>query len=273
MSNINMYCICIHNKLFDVVKKVNYIPVGLGENKFSNDWLKDNTDKNISNKNKFYGEYTFHYWLWKNYLDEIEDNKWIGFCAYRRLWLNEKKNPFDIKQSLNNNIIQHIPHEWEKYDVILGDHMDLTNIKWIKVIKYGKISFLRNPLVIFKKKRKIRFQFDMFHGNGLIDKATELLNEKDRYDFKNYITNETSYNQGNMFITKSKEIMKEYYNNIFEWLDKCEKAFGLNLSGYGKVRLYAFLAERYLPFWFNKYSKVMEWPITFYDLRNELNEK
>ena len=273
MNNLKMYCICLDNNLLEVVKKLNYIPVGVGEENFSDMWLRDNTGKNISNKNKFYGEYSFHFWLWKNIIDNIPNNEWIGFCAYRRFWLNEKKDFFDNKKPFSNNVLQEIPKSWENYDVILGDHMNLTEIKWIKVIKYGKVAYIRNPLVIFKKKRNIRFQFDMFHGNGLLDKAIELLDDKNRNDFKKYVLESTSYNKGNMFITKSKEIMKQYYQDVFNWLEKCESEFGFDLTGYGKVRLYGFLAERFLPYWFNRYSKVLEWPIIFYDLRNQLNEK
>ena len=32
-----------------------------------------------------------------------------------------------------------------------------------------------------------------------------------------------------------------------------------------KKRIYAFLAERYLSYWFNKYANVLTWPIFFYD--------
>ena len=139
-------------------------------------------------------------------------------------------------------------------------------------MKYGKIAFLRNPLVLFKTKRNIRFQFDMFHGNGVLDKAVELLDDKDKQDFKNYIIKNTSYNQGNMFICKSKEIINEYYKTIFKWLNKCEDLFGFDLDGYGKIRVYAFLAERFLPYWFNKYVKTLEWPIIFNDLKSEVNK-
>ena len=48
-----MYCLCLHNELLNVVNKLNYIPVGLGENKFDIEWLRDNTGENISKKNKF----------------------------------------------------------------------------------------------------------------------------------------------------------------------------------------------------------------------------
>ena len=81
-----------------------------------------------------------------------------------------------------------------------------------------------------------------------------------------------SLNQGNMFICKSKKIIKNYYSTLFEWLERCENVFGFDLKGYGNKRIYAFLAERFLPYWFNKYSNVKEWPIVFYDLR-KLNEK
>ena len=67
------------------LKYLNYIPVGLGQNKFSEEWLTDNKGENISTKNPFYAEYSFHYWLWKNYLDKIDQN-WIGFCQYRKFW-------------------------------------------------------------------------------------------------------------------------------------------------------------------------------------------
>ena len=72
-----------------------------------------------------------------------------------------------------------------------------------------------------------------------------------------------------MFICKSKDIMISYYKTIFDWLNKCEKVFGFNIEGYGKIRIYGFLAERFLPYWFNKYSKVLEWPILFHDLNKE----
>ena len=112
----------------------------------------------------------------------------------------------------------------------------------------------------------------MFHGNGVLDKAIELLSDKDKQDFKNYIINNTSYNKGNMFICKSKKIINEYYKTIFEWLNDCEKIFGFDLDGYGKARVYAFLAERFLPYWFNKYVKTLEWPIIFNDLTSEINK-
>ena len=55
------------------------------------------------------------------------------------------------------------------------------------------------------------------------------------------------------------------------WLERCEKEFGLNENwGYNK-RIYGFLGERYLPYWFNKYYKCIEWPVFFYDPTKDYN--
>ena len=51
--------------------------------------IRVHLDINISSKNPFYGEYTFHYWLWKNYLDKIE-TEWVGFCQYRKFFIKDK---------------------------------------------------------------------------------------------------------------------------------------------------------------------------------------
>ena len=83
MSDSKIYCLCLNDHHLDNIKKLNYIPVGLGKNQFNNSWLRDNTGDNISKKNPYYGEYTFYYWFWKNELEQIKDDKWIGFAGYR----------------------------------------------------------------------------------------------------------------------------------------------------------------------------------------------
>ena len=68
-----------------------------------------------------------------------------------------------------------------------------------------------------------------------------------------------------MFIAK-KEVADKWFKNVFEWLFECEKIIGFkNLKGY-ETRMYAYLAERYLSFWFNKYTNPIEWPWVFADL-------
>ena len=129
----------------------------------------------------------------------------------------------------------------------------------ITLIKFGGYTVDRNH-----SKEKL-----CAAANGVLDKAADLLDEKDKKDFKEFIKINNSYNQGNMFICKSKKIIKDYYKTLFEWLLRCEEIFGFDLQGYGQTRIYAFLGERFLAYWFNKYTKPLEWPIRFYDLRSE----
>ena len=79
MTNLEMFCITINDSHLEKINKLNYSAVGLGGSIISSKFLRDNSGVNISEKNSNYGEYTFHYWLWKNGFKNLE-NKWIGFC-------------------------------------------------------------------------------------------------------------------------------------------------------------------------------------------------
>ena len=85
------------------------------------------------------------------------------------------------------------------------------------------------------------------------------------------MNNQNFFNRGNMFICSSKKIMNKYYNEIFRWLKKCEKVFGFKKNSYGETRIYGFLIERYSSYWFNKYTKVKNWPVAFFNInKNKL---
>ena len=271
MENLSMFCLSLYPEHLSNLKKINYIPVGLGKNNFNNDWLKDNTKQNISNKNKYYGEYTFHYWFWKNMIDDISDKNWIGFCAYRRYWANNNNLKSDeLNKVINNNnfreyVLQDVKNDWSNHETILVEKIPFGKIKLSKIIKNGGVrSILRNLKSFITNQTTVKFHFDIFHGIEKIDKAIDLLEMKERNDFRIFINNE-SFNKENMFICRSKKIIKEYYNSVFPWLERCENIFGFNLNNWNEIRIYAFLAERYLSYWFNKYTKVKEWPIFFYD--------
>ncbi len=267
MHNLKIYCMCLDNEYLEAVKKHNYIPVGLKNKNFSNEWLTDDTLINISEKNPFYGEYTFYYWYWKNMLKDKKEDDWIGFCSYRELW-GDKKNITDKHST--NSLLKSLPEEWKNYETIIGEPFKLKKPGITKILKYGKLALFRNFKEILKANWSIRFQFDMFHGNGFLDEAIKMLPEKDKKDFDNYVRNENSLNQGNMFITKSSKIINNYFLEVFTWLEKCEKVFGFNLKGYNRIRMYTFLAERFLPYWFKKYTKSLEWPVVYCDINKNL---
>ena len=267
MLDATIYCYSGHHKMLSEIKKIGYIPVGLGNDKFSEEWIRDNTLVNISHKNRYYAELTFYYWFWKNILPKKKDNRWVGFCSYRELWGNKKKITKGSK--FEDAVITEIPKEWEKFDTIIGEHIYINNLKFSKLLKRGLWSLVRNPYAIFKSKRNIRFQFDMWHGNGNLDKAIDLLDDNDRKDFRKYTLENVSFSRGQMFACRSKKIMDNYFTSVFPWLERCEKIFGFNqeLDRY-KARMYGYLAERYMSYWFNKYTKPLLWPVIYFDIIN-----
>jgi len=268
MAKLNMYCLTLDPSHLPLIKKLEYIPVGLGEARFDKkEWTQDCLGNNIAEKNKYYGEYTFHYYLWKNNI--LDYDGWTGFCQYRKFW---KKNSDIIEDnSFNNlkeNLLKEIPSELENYETIIGEELFINKFRFSKFIKHNFKKMLFSPhLFINKEKRNIKFHFNMMHGEGNLDKAISLLDVADKSDFSYFINSEVSFNPHNMFICKNKNILFSYYNSLFPWLKKCEKIFGFeSLKGFGLQRIYGFLAERYMSYWFKKYTKYFKLPIHFKNL-------
>ena len=275
MNNLKMFCLTLEPKHYKFIKNLGYTPVGLGEKDFDDGWFSDKSGKNISKKNKNYGEYTYHYWIWKNYLDKLDDT-WIGFCQYRKFWSLEKNKTENINfNSLNSQILKEIPSKFDRYDSILGQPMFVNQWKLMKFIKKGLKIIIKKPLVIINKKRRnLNFHFDLMHGENNLNKAINQLDKVNQKDFKKFVNTEVSFNPHNMFICKSKNILKNYYEDLFPWLEKCEKLFGFeNLMGFGKIRIYGFLAERFMSYWFQKNTKYTTIPIIFYDIRKDINQE
>ena len=97
-------------------------------------------------------------------------------------------------------------------------------------------------------------------------KSLSLLSENDKNGFIEFL-NKYELNPYNMFICKNTKILYQFYDEIFPWLFKCENEFkNLNLEGYEKKRIYGFLAERFMPYWFKKNFKTTTCQITFFFL-------
>jgi len=272
MNNLKMFCLSLEPNHYKFIKNLNYIPVGLGEKVFNESWYTDKRGLSISKKNKYYGEYTYHYWLWKNYLHKIEDG-WIGFCQYRKFWSLQQYEQKNITfNNLNDLVLRNIPKHLEENETIIGKPVFVNEWKMMKFIKKGYKIIIKKPnTLINKKKRNLNFHFDLMHGENNLNKAIDLLDSTNQNDFKKFVNTEVSFNPHNMFICKSKDMLRSYYEDLFPWLEKCEDLFGFdNLVGFGKIRIYGFLAERFMSYWFQKNTKFATIPIIFHDIRNDL---
>ena len=256
------FCLSIFNSNYEDLKKLNLIPVGLGNENFNQNWMNDKGKINISHKNSNFGEYTFHYKLWKN--ENLKYSNWIGFCSYRRFWTNLYSADLNSFSNLKKIIIKKPPNNWSNFEVILGSPLIFKKIKNIKLIKRNPIEILKKPSVLFKKNT-LEDQFRIFHGSYYLDIALKLLPDIYRDNFIKYL-NGYQLHPYNMFICKNTDILYQFYDTIFPWLFECEKIFkDKKLYGYDKQRIYGFLAERFMPFWFLENFKTTTNPISFFD--------
>ena len=265
MTNLDIYCFT-HIPL-PGLENLGYKVAGIKKKGFPKSYFTSDSGENIIEKEKYYSEYVFHYWFWKNKLKEYNKDDWIGFCQKRRFWLQKKIDitPKNFTE-LNNVILKTVPDEWKNYNSIIQPIMLLKEKKMV-MIKRGFKSLIKNPSIFFNKdKHSIKLHFDMHHGYGNLDKAINVMNLNDREDFREYVNTNIGFSANNMFIAK-KEIAEKWFNDVFSWLFACEEVLGFeNLKGY-ETRIYAYLAERYLSFWFNKYSQSLKWPWVFADLK------
>ena len=264
LNNLEIYCVTDKDLLY--LKNLPYKLAGVGKSNFSKEYNLANTKDNIDYKEKYYSELTFHYWFWKNEMKNLENNTWIGFCQKRRFWIKKNISKNNINTyNLKNYILSEPSEEWKNYNSVICDPIYVNGVNKVKLLKRGFKSLIRNPEIFFnKEKQTVKLHFDMHHGYGNLDKAINLLDDSDRDEFRNYVENQVCFNPNIMFIAKI-DIANQWFEKLFPWLFRCEKIFSFeNLKGYDSQRLYAYLAERYLSFWFKKYSKYIEWPyITF----------
>ena len=264
MSNLKIYCVT--NKRLDLLESYSYKFGWVGKDKVPENYIRCDDKENIFFKEKYYSELTFHYWYWKNALN-LNDSNWVGFCQKRRYWVKKESEKINLnKNNFKNHLLDEAPDEWSQYDSIICNPVNVNKVKKIKMLKRGFRTIIKKPEIFFnEKKQSLRFHFDMHHGYGNLDKAINLIDEKDKKEFFEYVNNSVSYNPHIMFIAKS-ETLDKWFNVVFSWLQRCESEFGFdNLKGYDTQRLYAYLAERYLSYWFNKYTKVLNWPWSFFD--------
>ncbi len=221
-------------KHYDVLEKLpsNIIPFGLGNYNFPDNWLNEKKGENISHLNKFFGEATGIFWIWKNYLENFKEDDWIGFCQYRRLWLNEvyqkrQKNNFS---TLYSNLIKSNNSIFSSSEAVL-----------LQPTTFSHENLLN--------------QFDKLYVKDVLTKCASFVKDEDKIDFKNFL-NGNKFSICNMFITKPR-LFRLYCDDMFNFINNCYSYCAKEkLLNDKNLRLPIFMVERFTSFWFEKYSKV-----------------
>jgi len=230
MKKLEIYCTSI--KYYNIIDKLPpYIkPLGLGDDTFPEHWSLDSNGVNISHLNKYYGELTGIYWIWKNSIKNKNNNDLIGNCHYRKLWLNDK---FSNKQKNNLKSL---------YQNLLSEKNEYLN----------SCDCLQVQPIIFKSKNLLE-DFEEIHKCKALSECLDFLDNINKEKFKTHLSGNNLFPL-NMFITKI-IFFKEYCEVIFPWLEKCLKYCESNnlLKDYN-IRLPAFLAERFTSYWFSQYT-------------------
>ncbi len=265
MEKIKLYCVT--NKLINFLDFEEYNLAWVGKDNPPSNYLKCNYNDNIFHKEKNYSELTFHYWYWKNVLPYERDDQWIGFCQKRRYWIKNKTTDIIDTHNLHKYLLREVTDEQNEINSFVCDSIKVSGVKTTKLLKRGWRNILKKPSVLFNENyQTIKVHFDMHHGYGNLEKAIKLLEKEDREDFNTYVNTYNYFNPHIMFISQ-KKIINKWFEALFPWLERCEKEFGINnLSGYDSTRIYAYLSERYLSFWFKKYTNQKEQAWTFIDI-------
>jgi len=186
MKKIEMYCVT--NKEILYLNKIPYNLAAVGNSSFSKRYIRCDNKDNIYHKEKNYSELTFHYWFWKNILNSTK-GEWIGFCQKRRFWIKRESIGKEINvENLTDHLLTDVPDSIGDHDSIICKSIPVTGAKKSKLIKRGWRNIIKNPSILFdKKKHSILLHFDMHHGFGNLNKAINFLSNNDREDFRTYV--------------------------------------------------------------------------------------
>ena len=243
--------------------------VGCGNKfKFPINWHLSSTKKNISEKFLSYADLVGHYYIWKNFLDKYNQDSWVGFSQYRRLWIKNKINNNVELNVLDRIILTDIDESWNEYDAIIPPAFFFRKKKK-EILKNILLFPIKRDISLFKYKTTVLDQFAQSlgpFGKDLIFEIIQYLPTSESYDFLEFLKTRTYLSAHGMYISKVK-IINQYSNLIFEWFLKCENIINKNnnLPLIKNSRIFQYINERFLDYWFSKYHKVLRWPMIMYN--------
>lgn len=222
MIKPHLYCNCYENQ---VNKRTEYLQTNLmlgsifydptlKSSLFQRKFIFDDTGDNISHLNKWFGQLTGLYWVWKNTSEDI-----IGTNTYRLYW-----GDYFIKNDFKSNVL-YIPHP-----------LDVN-----KCFNDG-----------IKENVNLYYQYSYCHGLKNLDFLYEISN-KNKIPIKTWmiddLKNQYLLNPFNMFISERKifnRVCDILFDTIFEYYSSYKNYFDEISKQTGQKRILDFLSERIL---------------------------
>ena len=154
---------CVTDKSLPNLESTFLKLAAVGKKNFNKNYIDCSTKINIYHKEKFYSELTFHYWYWKNLL-ENENSEWVGFCQKRRFWTQNLENTVIINKDNYLDYLLESPHkDWDNKDAIICEPIKVSGAKKIKIIKRGFRNIIKEPSLLWKKDAEtLKIHFDHF---------------------------------------------------------------------------------------------------------------
>jgi len=231
MNKFHIYCLSVDEYTFFKYLPKNIIPLILNDKKIKDNYLNGSTKDNIHHLNKYLGEFTGIYWVYKNKINEYNDNDLIGFCQNRRFFLNDE---YIVNHKINSDL----------FSKLLSIETDIFNKSKTIMVTPQKL-----------KNENIYDHFKNNHSEKLMKESFKILDQNNSKLFQEYLKN-NEYSVCNMFITRV-NIFKIYCKFIFPFLNKIlEFCLKENLCQNKNIRLPAFFIERFTSFWFHNYFQV-----------------
>ena len=239
-----------------------YQPIMAGNTLLSNqtEITGDDTEKNISAKNRYFSELTGIYWVWKNTSQDV-----TGSCHYRRFF-TAKPEPFQYK--LKRLLYYPAGLYKKRYGLIYTENIDLFVPR---ILNQQELNDLLNQYdAILPQARKLKYtvetHFRRYHDINDLKLLETILTEK----YPEYLGAFYDVLQGkrlfanNMFIMKN-EHFQEFMAWWFDLLFEFEQRIDLNNYTDYQKRILGFMAERLLTVWFKKKQlNCIELPVIYF---------
>lgn len=214
MNSQDLKVFVVSHKPFEKPSSSTYCSIAVGEaNRIDSFDFYDNTNDNITTKNKNYCELTALYWIWKNI-----DCKYVGLVHYRRYFYHRYKSLFSYKLYSNSELQKILT----KFDVILPIKSVVSGKSWKNVYEH----------------------YSHFHYKKDLDELVKIIKRfyPEYYDCCISVLQQKKVSLRNMIIT-SKKILNEYCNFLFGILFKLEAHIDISYYDEYQSRVYGFLSE------------------------------